>query len=366
MVVRRKNGLVGLDIGSHSIKLAEVNETRKGIELKNAGLIGLPPKAIVDGTIKNPEIIVSSLKRLFKNLKIKQKNVAASISGGSVITKKISVTKKESMDLKGTIYRKAEQYIPFDIKDVNFDFDILESSSEMGSGSENNRVSEMADPMEVLLVAAKKEIINAYESFLRTAGLNPGILDVDSFALQNAFEMSLSEEGKVEGTCLLINVGAEELGINMVDHAISLFTRDSRFGGAQITEAIMSGLNVPYEEAEKIKLGGVVVDAHQPVLQKIFVSMVTDWVEEIKRAIDFLAGAYPDKTISKLIVSGGSCRVPGFKRHLQRETGISVAQLNPFRNLVVNEKKMDMEYLNYLAPQAGVAAGLALRSIGER
>ncbi len=366
MMAARKNVVVGLDIGSHSIKLVEIAYTRKGIELKNAGLIGLPPDAIVEGSIKNPEIISSSIKRLFTNLKIKQKNVAASISGYSVIIKKISVAKKDEMELESTIYNEAEQYIPFDINEVHLDFDILVPSNDTRVEGERGEAEEESDHLEVMLVAAKRDLVNAYKNLIKNAGLNPGVLDVDSFALQNAIEMSVTEEERDKGTCVLINVGAEELGINMVDNGIPLFTRDSGFGGGQITKAIMSTLKIPYEEAENIKLGGVVAEKQLALLEKIFVSTVSEWVQEIKRAIDFLAGTYPYKTISKLIVSGGSCRIPGFQRHLQNETGVRVEQFNPFRNLKVNEKKIDMEYLNYIAPQAAVAAGLALRSIGDK
>jgi type IV pilus assembly protein PilM len=365
-MMAKKNMLVGLDIGSHSIKLVQMNDTRKGMELKNAGLIGLPPNAIVEGSIREPGIVSSSIRRLFSNLKVRQKNVAASISGYSAIIKKISVAKKDDVDLESTLYREAEQHIPFDISDVNLDFDILPPSRDYGDGEEKESIQEGSDSLHVLLVAAKKSITNAYETLLKDSGLNPGVLDVDAFALQNAFEMSLAEEDRTRGACLLVNVGAEDLGITMVDNGISLFTRDSGLGGAQITEAIMSRMKISYEEAEKIKLGGAAADAHRPGLETIFVSTVTGWIQEIKRAVDFLTGTYPGKTISKLVVSGGSCRIPGFQRYLRQETGIPVERLNPFRNLKVNEKKIDVDYLNYLAPQAAVAAGLALRTMGDK
>jgi type IV pilus assembly protein PilM len=365
-MMARKNALVGLDIGSHSIKLVEVDYTRKGIALRNVGLIGLPPDAIVEGSIKELEIVTSAIRSLFSNLKVKQKNVAASISGYSVIIKKISVARRDEMDLERTIHNEAEQYIPFDINDVNLDFDILEPLTDISLAGEKGLARDESDHLDVILVAAKKDIVNDYANLLQNAGLNPVILDVDSFALQNAFEMSLAEEEGLDGTCVLINVGAEELGINVVHNGTSLFTRDSGFGGAQITEAIMSRFNVSYEEAEKMKLAGLAQEKHLTVLEKIFVSTVSDWVQEIKRAIDFVVGTYPEKTISKLVVSGGSCRIPGFQRHLQRETGLPVEPLDPFRNLKVNTKKIDMEYLNYIAPQVAVAMGLALRSIGDK
>jgi len=149
-------------------------------------------------------------------------------------------------------------------------------------------------------------------------------------------------------------VGAEELGINAIKDGISIFTRDSSYGGAQITEAIMSKLNVPYEEAEKFKLGGTNLDNVRGDLEEIFTSVVSGWVQEIKRALDFLATTYPDETIEKLLVCGGSCRIPGFQKYLEMETDIPVEELNPFANLQINEKLFDPNYLRYIAPQAGV------------
>lgn len=367
MAIARKNQLVGLDIGSHSIKVVEIDHTKKGMGLKNIGLIGLPPDAIVEGSIKEPEIVASGIKSLFDNLKIRNKNVAASISGYSVIVKKISVPKKEKADLEKTIHHEAEQYIPFDINQVNLDFDILtaETGDETGEG-DGGAGFEGSGRMDVMLVAAKKDVIEDYVNLVRRAGLNPGVLDVDSFALQNAFELSLGDEGQPGGICAIINIGAEELGINALSNGVSLFTRDSGFGGSQITDAIVSRLKVPYDEAERMKLGGEVSEKDRKVLEEIFTSVVSEWVQEIKRALDFVTSTYPDETISKLFVSGGACRIPGFQRYLQHETEVPVEEFNPFRTLTFNEKVMDRGYLNYIAPQAAVALGLALRSIGDK
>ena len=359
MAIPKKNQLVGLDIGSHTIKLVEIDHSKKGMILKNFGVIGLPPDAIVEGSIKEMEIVASAIKNLYKNLKVKNKNVATSISGYSVIVKKIEVSGKDESELEKSIQEEAEQYIPFDINDVNLDYDILGSPSKEKEEEEGKS----SPRKEIMLVAAKKDIVEDYEGLLQLAGLNPAVLDVDAFALQNAFEMSA---GGIEGCYALVNIGAEELGINAVKDGISMFTRDSSYGGGQITEAIMNELKVEFEEAEKIKLGGVKIEKEKAILEEIFTSVVSSWVQEIKRALDFLATTYPDETIEKVLVSGGSCRIPGFQKYLELETGIPVEELNPFANLIINEKTFDPQYLGYMAPQAAVAVGLALRSIGDK
>ena len=364
MPTPKKNQLVGLDIGSHAIKLVEIEDSKKGKILKNFGVIGLPQDAIVEGAIKEMEIVSSAIKTLYKNLKIKNKNVVTSISGYSVIVKKISIQKRAEAELDASIQDEAEQYIPFDINDVNLDYEILSPPDE--EGAEKKAEGEKAERglMDVMLVAAKKDIVEDYVSLLHLTGLSPAILDVDAFALQNAFELS-SE--KIAGCYALVNVGAEELGINAIKNGVSIFTRDSSYGGYQINEAIMSKFDVSYEEAEKIKLGGTKIDhKDKGALEEIFTSVISGWVNEIKRALDFLATTYPDETIEKIVISGGSCRFPGFQKYLELETEIPVIELNPFGNLQVNDKAFDPKYLTYMAPQAAIAVGLALRSIGDK
>jgi type IV pilus assembly protein PilM len=364
MPTPKKNQLIGLDIGSHAIKIVEIEDTKKGRILKNFGIIGLPQDAIVEGAIKEMEIVSSAIKTLYKNLKIKNKNVVTSISGYSVIVKKISIQKRGEAELDASIQDEAEQYIPFDINDVNLDYEILtlpgeEETAKKGEGDKGDR-----GLMDVMLVAAKKDIVEDYVSLLHLTGLNPAILDVDAFALQNAFELSAEN---ISGCYALVNVGAEELGINAIKNGVSIFTRDSSYGGYQINEAIMSKFDVSYEEAEKMKLGGTKIDhKDKGSLEEVFASVISGWVNEIKRALDFLATTYPDETIEKIVISGGSCRFPGFQKYLELETEIPVIELNPFSNLQVNDKMFDPKYLTYMAPQAAIAVGLALRSIGDK
>jgi type IV pilus assembly protein PilM len=364
MPTPKKNQLVGLDIGSHAIKLVEIEDSKKGRILKNFGIIGLPQDAIVEGAIKEMEIVSSAIKTLYKNMKIKNKNVVTSISGYSVIVKKISIQKRGEAELDASIQDEAEQYIPFDINDVNLDYEILtppgnEEAEKKGEGDKGDK-----GLMDVMLVAAKKDIVEDYVSLLHLTGLSPAILDVDAFALQNAFELSAES---ISGCYALVNVGAEELGINAIKNGVSIFTRDSSYGGYQINEAIMSKFDVSYEEAEKIKLGGTKIDQKDKgALEEIFTSVISGWVNEIKRALDFLATTYPDETIEKIVISGGSCRFPGFQKYLELETEIPVIELNPFGNLQVNDKAFDPKYLTYMAPQAAIAVGLALRSIGDK
>lgn len=360
----KKKPLVGLDIGSHTIKLVEIFRSKKGRLLQNFGVIHTPPGAIVEGAIKDQEGVVSAIKSLYRNLKVRNSNVAISLSGYSVISKRISLEKMEESALEKAIHEEAEKYIPYDITEVNLDFTVLNAERETQMDKDKEGEPEARNQMDVLLVAAKREIIDEHVELVRAAGLNPGVLDADVFALQNAVEISLA----APQTCYaIINLGAAELEINVISGGISTFSRDSSFGGTQITEAISKKFNIDLSEAEKMKLGGMALDEEKKGgLAGIVNQEVSLWVKEIKRALDFVSSMRTGDAVEKIVVSGGSFRVSGFQKYLELETGITVDLLNPFRNLVIDYKRFDPEYLEYMAPLAGVAVGLSLRSIDDK
>ncbi len=358
MPIPKKNQIVGIDIGSHSIKVAEIEDTSKGMILKNFGTIGLPQDAILEGSIKEMEIVSAALGNLLQNLKIKNKNVALSISGYSVIVKKITIPRKEERDLEESIQSEAEQYIPFDINDVNLDFQVLYS------GEEEPEEEGKESYMDVLLVAAKKDIVEEYISLLHLTELNPAILDIDAFALQNAFEISDHDQS---GCHALVHIGAQHLTINVIKDGVSIFTRDSSYGGSQITSEIQKKLNISYQEAERIKLGAKPFATEQrSTIEETFSGTVTRWGQEIKRALDFVATTFTDIKVENILLTGGSSLIPGFSKYLGLETGLKIETLNPFANMEIREKSFDTGYLNYSAPIAPIAIGLALRSIGDR
>ncbi len=170
----------------------------------------------------------------------------------------------------------------------------------------------------------------------------------------------------VEEGYAIVNVGAEELGINTLFNGLSLFSRDSSFGGTQITDLIMNHFGVDFEKAEEIKLGAKPDKPWDLGLEASVSGVVSDWAQEIKRALDFVDTTYSDKTIGKIFVCGGSCRIKGFQSYLEDYTKLPVEELNPFSNLIINHDLFDEQYLQYVAPQACVAMGLALRSIDDK
>ncbi len=352
MLGAKRNRLVGLDIGSKTIKAAEIIESKKGFVLSKFGMSEIAPGLIEDGAIKDPEAVADTLKNLFKSYGIKNSNVAVSIGGYSVIVKKISVPTASEEQLQDTIHFEAEQYIPFDINDVNLDFQIL-------GENENN-----PNQMNVLLVAAKKEMVNDYVNLAELAGLEPRIIDVDAFALQNVFE--LNYEPNLDENVALIDIGASKTSLNILKGDSSVFMRDVSLGCGQINQKIASLIDCSTDEAEAIKFGEGSDKISPEDLSDIISAVVADWCTEIRRALDFFYSTYPDDQIKKIILSGGGGNIQELRQLLAVETSAEVSTINPFQRFYIDGDKFDTEYLEKIAPQASICMGLATRKVDDK
>jgi len=350
MIFAKKNHLIGLDIGSRTIKLGEVLQ-KKGRVLQKFGMTDLPQGVIVEGRIKEPAVVVDAIKGLVKDLKVKEQNVATSVAGYSVIIKRIVVGKMTEEELQDTIQYEAEQYIPFDVQDVNIDFHII------GEHESN------PNQMNVMLVAAKKEIVNEYVDLLEMADLNPCVIDIDVFAMERVFEENYLDE---EGIVALIDIGANKMNINILKDKMSVFTRDVSIGGEQITREIASRFECSFEEAEAAKLGKADNKVPEGDIQEITYSFISGWCGEVRRAVDFFYSTYPEDEIKRIILSGGVAQAPGFLDALSAETSIDVEICNPFQALTIDEKKHDKNYLRSIAPQAAICMGLASRRVDDK
>jgi len=351
MFFLKKNRLVGLDIGSRTLKLAEIIDSKAGSTLKNFSTIDIEPGLIEEGSVRDPEAVSRHIRELFKSTKLKDKNVAISIGGYSVIVKKINVQTMTEDELHETIHFEAEQYIPFDISEVNLDFQIL-------GESEHN-----PNQMNVLLVAAKKEMISEYINLMKMAKLHPRIIDVDAFALQNIFNLNYSLEDE---NIALIDIGASKTSLNILKNNVSEFMRDVSLGCEQINDKIASTVGCTIEETEAIKLGEESDLISAQDLKEIVESVVTDWCIEIKRALDFFYSTYPEEQIGRIVLSGGGANIKKFLELLAAETSAEVEVINPFQNFIVDSNRFDSSYLERIAPQAAICMGLAARKIGDK
>jgi type IV pilus assembly protein PilM len=351
MLFSRKGNVVGLDIGSSSVKMLELAEAKGGYQLRNFGIAPLPPEAIVDGALMDSVTIVDSVRGLSSALRIKTKDVVTSVSGHSVIVKKISIPTMTEDELEESIQWEAERYIPFDINDVNIDFQIL-------GPTEGNE-----ELMDLILVAAKKDIINDYLAIIVEAGFNPVIVDVDSFALENMFEANYPAGGEA---IALANIGASVTNINILRRGVSSFTRDIFTGGNAITEGIARQLNVDFEEAESLKLGNRMDEGSQQVVQETLKSELSSLATEITKSLDFFRSTSSDEKVDKLFVSGGCAKINGIENIIEQQASIPVEVLNPFRQIDSSKRDLDIDYLKEMEPIMAVSVGLALRRVGDK
>ena len=350
MFLSMKKEIIGIDIGSSSVKLVQLKELKGAFTLQNVGILPLPLEAIVDNTLMDSSSIVEAIKKLIKSLNIRVKEAACSVSGNSVIIRKISLPAMPPEELEDQIHWEAEQYIPFDINDVNIDFQIL--------------ASDQNDPskMEVLLVASKKEIINDYLAVFNEAGINLAVVDVDSFAIQNAFELNYDIGS--ENVVALINIGASIMNLNIVKNDVSLFTRDVQMGGNLYTEEIQKQFGVSSEEAEKMKISEASSD--QSKLKETISRVNETLAMEMRRSLDFYNTTAGEGKINNVYMSGGGAKTPMLVEAVQQRLGLPVEILNPFLNVKINEKEFDPEYLNEIGPLVTVAVGLATRRFGDK
>ena len=347
---KKEKEVIGIDVGSSSIKLVQLKYNKGSYQLINLGIIELPPEAIVDNSLMDSSAIAGAVKNLVSSLAVKVKDVACSISGNSVIIRKIVLPTMPQEELEDQISWEAEQYIPFDINDVNMDFQILSS--------------DVSDPakMNVLLVASKKDIINDYVAVFNEAGMHLSVVDVDSFAVQNAFE--INHDTKSSSIAALINIGASVMNINVIKEGITLFTRDVQMGGNLYTEEIQKQLGMSTQEAESGKI--LVHETRNVPLMDVMKKVNETITQEIRRSLDFYNSTTNDDRITNIYVSGGGSKTYMLISAIYDKIGLPVDTINPFAKLKYNEKDFDPEYLQEIGPLMVVPVGLASRRLGDK
>jgi len=350
----RDKGLVGVDIGSYSIKAVELKSKKKEGELqyevKKIGYELLPHDAIVEGTIIDSAAVVETIKMVFDENKITNKNVVISISGNSVIIKKIALPAMETEELAESIIWEAKHNIPYPYDETNVDYAILKPAPH----SEDKN-------LDILLVAAKKDKIANYSNVMNQARKNLDAIEVDVFALQNAIEYNYPEILN-EKTVAMINLGANITNVIIIEKTIPQLFRDLSIGGSFFTENLSKDLNISFDEAEKV-LKGLPVKEIQPVqLQTVLDMNIQNLLEEIEKTFSFYeAGEKKDKKIEHVFLSGGLSKLKDLPENFEKKFNIKTETFNPFRRISFDEKKFDNIYFEEMATLFGVATGLATR-----
>jgi type IV pilus assembly protein PilM len=343
--------LVGVDIGASSIKVVLLRESRKKLQVFRWGLAQLPPQTIVDGHVMNAGAVTETLSRVFQDGKIQQRDVAIGVYGQSVIVRKITVPIMTQSELDEQIHWEAEQHIPFDIKLMSIDYEVLRRRPEAGQ-------------MDLLLVAAKKDEINDYASILRAAKLRPAVVDINAFTIQNIFEY---QNGlPQDATIALLNVGAAVSSLNIVSKGVSAFTREITNAGNTITEEIRKSLSCSYEQAEAYKHGGGATQIVPQEVTQIIHQACQGLAGEIQRSFDFYLATSGEQEIGKIYLSGGSAYLAPLVQAIERRARVPVQLFDPMGNMEVDPKLPNEPRLRAIAAQMVVALGLSLRCDKER
>jgi type IV pilus assembly protein PilM len=349
--LKRSRQLVGLDIGSSSIKTVELAPRRNGgFDLVSLGIEQLSSDCVVDGVIISKLPVSDAISRIFAAQGIKNRRVATSISGHSVIVKKISLPSQSEEDLAESIRWEAEQYIPFDIADVNLDHQIIGENSATGN-------------LEVLLVAVKKEKITDHTSVVSMAGKTPVVVDVDAFALQNAYELNYQPTSR--STVALLDIGASVMTINIVAGSEFLFTRDVNVGGNQFSDFIQKEFNLGFAQAEALKHGEEVEGIDPAEARRVVDSVTEILCLEIQKTFDFFRSTSTVERIDRMLVAGGSAHTPGLIEALGRKFETPTEKFDSFKNIKYDPKRFSAAMIAERAPELAVAVGLATRSVED-
>jgi type IV pilus assembly protein PilM len=343
--------LVGVDIGSSSIKVCQLKDGRRGLEMIRLGYAPLPAETIVDGHVMNAGAVVESLSRIFQDAKIKSRDVAMSVSGQSVIIRKITVPMMTPAELAEQIQWEAEQHIPFDIKDVQIDYEVLRRRPEAGQ-------------MDLLLVAAKRDEIQDYAQLARDAKLKPQVVDIDAFTIQNVFEFSRGLPP--DQTVALINVGASLSTLNIVAKGVSTFTRDITNGGNFITEEIRKRLGVTVEQADAFKCGRPDAGPPPHQVQQIMEGVIDAIAAEIQRSLDFYMATSGETEIARIFLTGGTAKIPLLAQAIERRSRIGVEVFSPLDKIALDGGSVDPAAVTALGGQLAVAIGLSMRKDKEK
>lgn len=347
----KKRRTIGLDIGSAYLKAALIKDTKSGYELTLFDVMPIEYGIISDGVINNRERLILYISELSKKLKISGFDTVIGIAGhSSLIIKRITIPQMTEEELDISIKYEAEQYVPFDINDVDIDFQILGPNADVEG------------QMDVILIAAKKAVVKEYCNVVKAAGLNPVIVDADAFALSNMFEVNYELSDK---NIALVNIGACITNINILQNKRPIFTRDIAIGGNHYTEILEKVMNVSREDAERLKLGRSIEGIDPVDVQNAMNSASEEIIAEIYRSFEFFRSSVSDEEVTKIMLSGGTSMVKGLSDMMEERLGMSVEIIDPFKNIKISEG-LDAAYIREIAPIAAVVVGLALRRPGDR
>jgi type IV pilus assembly protein PilM len=343
--------LIGLDIGSANIKMAEMTVSRRTATLENFVIRPTPARAVQGGEISDPGAISETIKGMVDVLKTKRKAAAVGLWGTSVITKRIAIPRMDEKLVGGQIRWEAEQYIPFDINEVNIDFSVLKSFQ---STPEN---------MDILLVAARQDVAVLYQDIVQSSGLQCTVVDVSGFALANCY---LKNWGAQKGqTVALMNIGSLITNFVVIENGEIVFCRDIPVGGQTYTSEIQKAMGISLEEAETMKISACTGQPAPEEVVRVITSTHEAIGEEVQSSLDFFVNTTPGLPVQQCFVTGGASRTSGLVNHLGQQTKMNFQIFDPFRSVEINTKTLTPSFISEVRDFAATAVGLGMRVTGD-
>jgi type IV pilus assembly protein PilM len=353
MLFGKKKGVAGLDVGSSSVKVVELDGKLSNLSLVGLGFENLPDDAIIDGQIMEMNAVSETIQDVCRNHQINAQQVVTGVSGHSVIVKNIVLPPMSRDELEESIDWHAEEHIPFDLADVSLDYHVTDQSNDATS---------------VVIAACKRERIDSLKQAVQLAGRQPVVIDIDTFALQNCYEINYQPDASQ--VVALLNIGASTMNVNIVQGVNSVFTRDITVGGSQFTDILQRNLGLSYQQAEAVKRG--VADVSSGMDEKSIEPLMNNVTEmvamEIQKTFDFYRATAEDSgvQVQKILISGGGSKLAGLAEDISRKLELPVEILDPFRQIKVDTRKFDPDYLSEIMPEMAVAVGLAVRGVELR
>lgn len=354
MLFGKKKSVAGLDVGSSSIKVVELDGKMNSLNLSSLGFENLPSDTVVDGQIMELNAVSQVIQNVCKDHQIKASQVVTGVSGHSVIIKNIVLPPMSREELEESIDWHAEEHIPYDLSDVTLDYHVT---------------SENAEATSVMIAACKRERIDNLKQAIQLSGKQPVVIDVDTFALQNCYEINYQPDESQVVT--LLNIGASTMNINIVKGNRSLFTRDITVGGSQFTDVLQRSLGLSFQQAEAVKRGAAndsMEGGDEKAIEPLMDNVMEMVAMEIQKTFDFYRATAEDGGIDvqKILISGGGSKLSRLPEELSARLELPVEVLDPFRQIKVDTRKFDPDYLSEIMPEMAVAVGLALRGVELR
>jgi type IV pilus assembly protein PilM len=344
-----KPAILGLDISTTAVKLLELSKSGNRYRVESYAVEPLPPNSVIEKNISDVDAVGEAIKRAVKRSGTKLKDAAAAVAGSSVITKVISMPAALSDDdMEGQIQLEADQYIPYPLEEVSLDFEVI-------GPTEND-----PDRVDVLLAASRSENVDVRVDAIELAGLHAKVIDVEAYAMENAFTMLKEHmpDNGLDKTIAVVDIGATMTTLNVLHDLKTIYTREQVFGGKQLTEEIQRRYGLSYEEAGMAKRQGGLPDNYGPEVLDPFKEAMA---QQVSRSLQFFFSSSQYNSVDHIVLAGGSSSIVGIDDLIEQNQGVSTTIANPFSNMIISPK-IKAQVLSNDAPALMIACGLALRS----